>query len=215
MNNIKDFNCPVCDGNDFEIIEEVEEIDIPFSDDNQIKLIKLKCNECETITEYSKLFDEDYNKAIEKYKKISVENMLESLSNKGYNLAAIERALELPQRTISRWKNTGELSSTGLALLRIISTYPWILNVAQNKFDPIYAKSTFIHNAVSDFFTMYSTANNIYFSQFGFFINPTNLFIIAKYDLKDSVSSETEAEEIVSPLQISSSEQSAFTEVII
>ena len=122
-----------------------------------VTLIKLKCIDCGTIVEYSKLFDKSYEKAIENSQKNSIENMLENLSKKGYSLSAIERALELPQRTISRWKTTGDLSSVGIALLRIINTYPWILNVAQNKFEPICARNVFIQSAVSEFFNLYRT----------------------------------------------------------
>ncbi len=214
MTSIKDYECPVCNGNNFDVIEEKEKVHIPFGDETIIDLIKLKCKECDTITEYTKLMDEKYELVVRESTKKSVENMLSILSSKGYNLAAIERALELPQRTISRWKNTGELSSMGLALLRIISTYPWILHVAQNKFEPICARNLFIQNAVSDFLGIYSSVGTYNFSQIGVIAHPANLYIIAKYDFKENKNGKREAEEIVSNvIQSISSPQNAFWEV--
>jgi hypothetical protein len=91
-------------------------------------------------------------------------------------------------------------------LLRIINTYPWILNVAQNKFEPICARNVFIQSAVSEFFNLYSTVSNINFSQLGIFANPTNLFIFAIYDFIDYKNGMHEKKEIImNPFQIASS----------
>lgn len=59
--------------------------------------------------------------------------LIEDIQNKGLKLSYVERALELPQRTISSKWRIG-ISASGLALLRIISSMPWIVNIADNKF---------------------------------------------------------------------------------
>lgn len=209
-NNIKDFTCPVCGSSDFEIIQQDEIVAAPFGEEKVVPLTKIKCNVCESVTDYSKLYESDYSDAIEDSKKGSVENILNNLANKGYNLAAIERALDLPQRTISRWKSTGELSSTGLALLRIINTYPWILHVAQNKFEPNCARNIFIQHAMNDLLSIYSSYNHSYFSEIGIVAQPKNLFIIAKYDVKET----KEEEEVVhNALRIASSSRATFSTI--
>jgi len=213
--NIKDFICPVCGSSDFEVIHENEDVKVPYGEDKELELIKVKCNECETVTDYSKLYTHDYTNALDDSKKQSIENMLNNLSNIGYSLAAIERALELPQRTISRWKNTQEISAIGLSLLRIINTYPWVLQVAQNKFEPTFARSIFIHNAVNELFTIYNSSGNLFAANIGVFSNLRNLFIIAKYEFKvgdNYINAENEV--IHNPLQANSNSPHTFTEVI-
>ncbi len=49
-------------------------------------------------------------------------------------MAYVERALDLPARTVARWKS-GEHSASALALLRVVATYPWMLEVAEHRFD--------------------------------------------------------------------------------
>ena len=58
----------------------------------------------------------------------------------------MERALELPSRTIARWKG-GEVSAATLALLRITRTFPWILEVADAHFDQSVANYRLVAEA--------------------------------------------------------------------
>ncbi len=60
--------------------------------------------------------------------------MLEMLSDSGVTMAYLERALGLPARTAERWK-AGESSAAALALLRTITSFPWILEVADGGFE--------------------------------------------------------------------------------
>lgn len=205
---IKDFTCPVCGSSNFEVIEENEIVAAPFGEEKTVPLLKIKCNICESLTDYSKIYEAEYSNALEESKKQSIEYILNNLNNKGYNLASIERALDLPQRTISRWKSTGELSSTGLALLRIINTYPWILHVAQNKFETACARNIFIQNAMTDLLSIYSSYNHSYFSEVGVIAHPKNFYIIAKYDLNET---KEEEEVIHKTLQIGSSSPTTFS----
>ena len=107
--------------------------------------------------------------------------MLSHLSKIGYSMAAIERALELPQRTISRWKANKELSSIGIALLRIIRTYPWILEVAEKKFDFNDAWIIYIQNAVNDFISLASYGGFYFSEHFGNQINIESLSIYSNF----------------------------------
>ena len=54
-------------------------------------------------------------------------------------MAGMERVLGLPQRTMMRWK-AGTFSDSAAALLRILATYPWMIDVADARFDPVYAQ---------------------------------------------------------------------------
>jgi transcriptional regulator with XRE-family HTH domain len=84
--------------------------------------------------------------ALEAAVSMSAKGIIEQLSNRGVSMAYIERALRLPQRTLARWK-TGEFSAPGIALLRLIRTYPWLLSVADDSFDPALARQTLIVEA--------------------------------------------------------------------
>ncbi|MDI6739292.1 MAG: hypothetical protein QME74_02895, partial [Candidatus Edwardsbacteria bacterium] len=84
--------------------------------------------------------------------KESVVSIIESFPVVGYSLAGIERALELPTRTLSRWKSGDFNASAGsLALLRILKTYPWIIDVADVKYNEFDAKSILIREAINVF----------------------------------------------------------------
>lgn len=70
-------------------------------------------------------------------------------------LSYIERVLGLSMRTLSRVKANGDTSTMGLALLRIIRTYPWILIAfdpmkTEGKFDPAWMKKTFLTHAFKE-----------------------------------------------------------------
>ena len=73
-----------------------------------------------------------------------VKQLLENMNNAGITMAMFERVFELPTRTLTRWKN-GDFSSSSLALLRIVETYPWIIEVAEKKFENAYSKYA-MHN---------------------------------------------------------------------
>jgi len=74
--------------------------------------------------------------------------MLEYLSNSGVSNAYLERALRLPARTTARWKG-GVISAASLSLLRLVRTFPWLLDVADADFDPMVSAGTVLKAAGS------------------------------------------------------------------
>lgn len=71
------------------------------------------------------------------------------MSKVGITMAMFERVFELPTRTLTRWKG-GDFSASALALLRIVATYPWIIEVAEHKFERNYASFVVIKIAASE-----------------------------------------------------------------
>lgn len=59
--------------------------------------------------------------------------MLVHLVNQGHTLASMERALDLPNRTLSKWRTEGT-SMAGVTLVRLLRTFPWLLNVAAHDY---------------------------------------------------------------------------------
>jgi sensor c-di-GMP phosphodiesterase-like protein len=72
--------------------------------------------------------------------------MINYLQEHDIKMAYLERALELPARTVNRWKTT-DCSAAPLALLRIIRTYPWILEVADADYDESVSSSKLLEQA--------------------------------------------------------------------
>ncbi|MDQ7797674.1 MAG: hypothetical protein RDU76_01850 [Candidatus Edwardsbacteria bacterium] len=109
----------------------------------------IKCNTCEATFSGDNIAEDSYSKALARSKKESIALILGSFLKMGYSLAAMERALELPQRTMSQWKAGRDLSAAGVALLRIIKTYPWIIEVADTKYDSHTANELLAKNAIA------------------------------------------------------------------
>lgn len=60
---------------------------------------------------------------------------IESLKEK-YSLSEIELAMGLPLRTLSKYKNqTKNPSASAVALLQLLQTFPWLVVVAEEKFN--------------------------------------------------------------------------------
>jgi len=141
--------CPVCGSE--EILEKKETIAItePFAGKANIEIIKNKCLVCESEGDF---FDQNENiieEIIKNLKQKSVESILKYFINNKISMSSIERALEMPQRTLAKWKNKGsKTSSAGIALLRFIRLFPWLLEVAENKYDYQKAENIQINSVI-------------------------------------------------------------------
>lgn len=72
------------------------------------------------------------------------EVLIELLANFDYTQSAVERVLGLEMGTLS----TDDPSPELLALMKVIRAYPWLLQVADKKFDDLEAKRILGHSAV-------------------------------------------------------------------
>jgi len=80
---------------------------------------------------------------MKKKKRPSVKKIFKDFKAWQWNLAWVERILELPQRTMARWK-TGKVSATSEALIRMIHAMPWLLDVAEKRYNEQYARGRLI-----------------------------------------------------------------------
>jgi hypothetical protein len=122
--------CPICGSED--VTEKVNEqqLSLPYGDDSTFKVTELYCDECEEFTIDRESSDEALSEALASGKMDSVNRMLDFLSENGVTNAYLERALDLPVRTVARWKK-GKFSASSLALLRMVRTFEWLLEVAE------------------------------------------------------------------------------------
>ncbi|NOU23583.1 MAG: hypothetical protein HOO93_17685 [Methyloglobulus sp.] len=146
--------CPACGSDSVESTESINTIPVVYGNAAKFVEILNKCSVCGESGDFSGVNDEQIDKALEVAKKDSVNKMLDALSINGIKMSYMERALELPARTIARWK-IGEVSAATLALLRIIRTFPWLLEVADERFDRTVANyklmveaSNIVHDAL-------------------------------------------------------------------
>ena len=124
----------------------------PYGGTATVKIKDKVCTHCGFVEN-----DDDNDLVIQEgltaLKRTSMVKMIEALNSMGYTTAAMERALELPARTLARWKNEQSISpsAAGVALMRIIRTFPWILAVADSQFDPEGARITLLQQIEHEF----------------------------------------------------------------
>lgn len=136
--------CEICGSE--KVIQKVtsKEYCVPYGKSVPVSKTINECAECGSRIDSTN--DDKIENAITLSTKESVKNILGYLKSAGYSLSHIERGLELPQRTLSRWKSSLDTSAIGIALLRIIRTYPWIIDVAENHFESDCANFLLIQN---------------------------------------------------------------------
>ncbi len=138
--------CPECDGSMSEFCEKQEKVAAPFGIEKSYVEKISTCTECG----YEISNDPEGTKYRDLYEKSVAESItaiLEKLKQSGYSMVATERILELPVRTLSRWKTSGKPSAGGTALLRLLATFPWLLEVADNNYDNTFAETLLMMEA--------------------------------------------------------------------
>lgn len=140
--------CPAC-GSD-SLSTEAKNIHIPveYGRDIDIEETTYICNICGSDGDFADATDKKIEQALEHAKIEATELMLTRLTGGGITMAYFERAMGLPQRTLARWKK-GKISAPGFALLRTVDTFPWILDVADAKFNKKHAVTKMMESATA------------------------------------------------------------------
>jgi hypothetical protein len=142
--------CPACGSDQVARSEKESFSDLTLGSKFSFKEITYKCNSCSEEGDFLAETDKNYLAAQKEAQSNLVKKLVETMNNAGITMAMFERVFELPARTLTRWKN-GDFSSSTLALLRIVITYPWIIEVAENKFEKTYSKCAVITAAAQEF----------------------------------------------------------------
>jgi len=121
---------------------------MPFSPGAVYESETDRCRKCEMEGDFAKANDKAISIAVAEAKKVSVASIINYLAESGKSMAYIERAFDLPQRTLMRWKG-GDLSAGGLALLRLVATFPWTVEVAEAQFNSVYATQRLAHEGIN------------------------------------------------------------------
>ncbi|MGD0679745.1 MAG: hypothetical protein ABSC94_30540 [Polyangiaceae bacterium] len=138
--------CPWCGSSDFSTEKQRDYLGVPYGPTVTFMTVTNTCARCHEAGDFANVNDAALSEAREQAVKASVPLMLEQLGNNGSSMAYIERSLGLPARTLARWKADGT-SAGPVALLRMVTTFPWLLEVADNGYDPDLAATILVREA--------------------------------------------------------------------
>lgn len=133
-------SCPSCGSKSIEIKEkEDREINIDIYQKIKFKSEYLICYDCD----FSKYLNEHKVKALvaqsNKETMIKIINNIEIGDRRSFSY--IERALRLNPGSIKKWKIDGG-SPSDLALMKLIDSMGWLVEVADNKYEPQFINET-------------------------------------------------------------------------
>lgn len=111
-------------------------LDDPYGIAKNVEVLEDNCAVCGSEGDFFQENDQLIKKENAGLRTEAVALMVQDLSNQGISFSSAERALGLPQRTFSKWKNGSIAPSAGAAaLVRFIHLFPWLLSVADSKFE--------------------------------------------------------------------------------
>jgi len=141
--------CPACGSENISENKKTITIKEPFAGEENIEIIENTCHDCESTGDFYYQNEYIIEEKIKELKQKSIENILKYFIKNKLSMSSIERALEIPFRTLAKWKNKrSKTSAAGIALLRFIRLFPWLLDVAENKYDSKKAENIMLNNAI-------------------------------------------------------------------
>lgn len=141
--------CPACGSHEVATSETSQTYTPPFGEATVVCVRLDECRTCGESGDFAGANSEIVREAMEKADRESIGAILDSLAEAGISAAYLERALSLPARTVARWKAGGS-SASGLALLRLVRTFPWLLDVAAARYAEPKAKRAVIVAAAAE-----------------------------------------------------------------
>lgn len=149
--------CPACGSEDITESVSTEFRQLTLGPEFEVQSSNFQCNVCGEEGDFALKNDALVSSAMKEAQKVFVKHTLTEFDTV-IPLVRIERALELPFRTLNRWKS-GDFSSASIALLRILKTYPWIIDVADHKFSKASASMNLLQAAAKCFSSTLTESN--------------------------------------------------------
>ena len=142
--------CPICDSELKKSSSICRKIKVDHYQSFSVGHNLIECDVCE----YSGGDEHDIDNQIEVARKESnlqtLKMLIDEISNMGQKASFIERSFNLPAKTLNRWKHQGG-SAAALALMKLIKTFDWLPKVADNGYDPQYARNECCQQAAIQF----------------------------------------------------------------
>lgn len=140
--------CPACGSTSVERSEYENSDQLTLGPEFVFNQVNYKCSSCGEEGDFAAETDKNFIAAQKNAQEGLVKNVVEDLANKNISMAYFERVFELPIRTLTRWK-TGDFSSSAIALLRIVKTFPWVAEAAEHRFDPSFSRAILVREAAN------------------------------------------------------------------
>lgn len=138
---MKDVICPACGSSHLTKSSYQETVRENLGGSLLIDKVLYHCEDCDFEGDIFNENEPIIEKTIQSLKNNLVISILDDFSSNKISFSSIERSLELPQRTLTKWKNgASSPTSAGITLLKFIKLFPWLLEVADNKFDYVTAQ---------------------------------------------------------------------------
>ena len=84
-------------------------------------------------------------------KELSVADLVKSINEAGYSNVGIERIFELEFGLLDKWISGEEdVTCVGLALLRMVSNFPFLLKVAEHNFKKEKCRQSFLDEMIKN-----------------------------------------------------------------
>ena len=142
--------CPVCGSDKLERVIQKESIIGDLGKDLVVDMPHEKCMECGFEGDLFGENEKTIEKALSTLNKAYIDEALDFFIERKINFAGIERAVGLPQRTLTKWKNgISSPTAAGIALLKYLRTFPWLIEVAEHKFDFNITQKIFVEEALN------------------------------------------------------------------
>jgi DNA-binding transcriptional regulator YiaG len=126
--------CPACGSKNITSGKKKGIIVIPYGEEAVFLETIYTCFDCDTSGDFIGENAHIVKKAVRTCEINSVKNMINWMYEIGISNSYFERALRLTFGTVNRWKS-GDITPSDLSLLRIVRTYPWILEISDKNFE--------------------------------------------------------------------------------
>lgn len=155
--------CPVCGSSDVKKHIVTEKLSETFGGSVEIDQSEYECMTCGSVGDFGNENEERKELAIQSLKDNTVVSIINDFSGSDVSLSSIERALELPQRTLTKWKNKATSpTAAGVALLKFIKLFPWLLEVAENKYEFSSAQKVHVRVALETILSQMNFLTDVY-----------------------------------------------------
>jgi len=142
--------CPVCGSDKLERVVQKDSIPGDFGKELVVDVPYVKCTECGSEGDFFGENDQVIEKALSTLNESYIEDALNFFNERNISFAGIERAVGLPQRTLTKWKNgISSPTAAGIALLKFLRAFPWLIEVAEHKFDTNISQKILIQTALT------------------------------------------------------------------
>ncbi len=180
--NKKKIICPSCASESVTLVKKEKDITVPYGEKHRVTVNEYSCSTCGFTGDFTGDNDGIVDHALTVANQEAVYNILDYFSSKAISMAAIERAFEIPQRTLTKWKNGASPTAAGFALMNVLRTFPWILQVAENKYDPIKSREIHISNAVNDLLVLSAAYQGKVIAEVGHIEKGSSVWCYARFE---------------------------------